>query len=134
MHDFSDSLPYFVIFQLILIYLANLRNNLLFCKVTLWWEEMNLIGQFFVPGSLGCSSCYLKFIVMAQCMYVTFGNLIMKVKSTIAKTSDLLLLLVNFLHFRLRHWCCKIDSILFFFTQIWALFDYFGASSGGCHE
>ena len=32
---------------LMFIHLANLRNKLLFCRLTLWWGEMNPIGRLF---------------------------------------------------------------------------------------
>ena len=39
--------------NLIFIYLANFRNLLLFCKLTLWCEEMNLIGRLFADWFTG---------------------------------------------------------------------------------
>ena len=39
---------------LIFFYLSNFRNKLLLYRLTLWWEEMNLIGQFFLVDSPGC--------------------------------------------------------------------------------
>ena len=43
--DFSDLFLNFVF--VIFIYLAKFRNKSLFCRLTLWWREMNLIGRFF---------------------------------------------------------------------------------------
>ena len=41
---------------LIFIYLANFKNKLLFCWLTLWWQETNLIGRSFLVGSRGLFS------------------------------------------------------------------------------
>ena len=36
-------------------FLANFRNKLLFCRLTLWWGEINLIRRFSLVSSPDCS-------------------------------------------------------------------------------
>ena len=49
MQDLSDLFRNILIF----IYLDNFRNELLFCRLTLWRGKMNLNGRIFLVGSLG---------------------------------------------------------------------------------
>ena len=37
-------------------FMTFLFSFILFCRLTLWWWEMNLIGQFFLIGLPGCGS------------------------------------------------------------------------------
>ena len=47
-------LTYFYVSQYLVFFcLANFRNKLLLCRLTLCWGEMNLIGQLFIVGSPG---------------------------------------------------------------------------------
>ena len=48
----------------ILIYLASFWNRILFCRPTLWWGEMNLIGQIFLVGSPGGDFLRDRFLFM----------------------------------------------------------------------
>ena len=42
-----------LLFTLLFTDLDNSRNKLLFCRLTLWWGEINIIGQFFSGWFIG---------------------------------------------------------------------------------
>ena len=53
--DVSSLLSYFVK-SLFSVIQPAFEIEYYFCRLTLWWGEMNLIGQFFLAGSPGCKN------------------------------------------------------------------------------